>query len=276
MGWVKALGATVVRAHYPLNPQFEELADREGVLLWSEIPAAGTSEQYLTQPNWRTRALSMLRTNIETNQNHPSVMLWSIGNELGTPPDGRQASYIAAAAALAHTLDPTRPVGIALADWPGVACQQAYAPLDVLGVNEYFGWFDSGGGTNDDRDVLSPFLDATRACYPKKALMVTEFGFEANRHGPVEERGTYEFQANSAAFHLGVFAATPWLSGAIWFAMQDFASHPGWSGGNPLGDPPYVEKGAIDRYGNHKPLFAVLSAIYHQTVQIAPAKDLRR
>ena len=48
---------------------------------------------------------------------------------------------------------------MAVSDWPGVACQSAYAPLDVIGVNEYFGWFDAGGGADDDRDALGPFLD---------------------------------------------------------------------------------------------------------------------
>jgi hypothetical protein len=37
-------------------------------------------------------------------------------------------------------------------------------------------------------------------------------------------RGTYQFQANSAAFHLDVFATKPWLSGAICFPLQDFAN----------------------------------------------------
>ena len=80
---------------------------------------------------------------------------------------------------------------MAISNWPGVACQKAYAPLDVIGDNEYFGWFDAGGGGDDDRDALGPFLDFVHACYPTKALMVTEFGFDANRDGPVEERGTY-------------------------------------------------------------------------------------
>ena len=73
---------------------------------------------------------------------------------------------------------------MSVSDWPGVACQRAYAPLDVIGVNEYFGWFDAGGGATDDRDALSPFLDSVRACYPNKALFTSEFGFDANRNGP--------------------------------------------------------------------------------------------
>ena len=109
---------------------------------------------------------------------------------------------------------------MAVSNWPGLGCQSAWDPLDVIGDNEYFGWFDAGGGGDDDRDALSPFLDSVRACYPNKAIMVTEFGFDGNRNGPVEERGTYAFQANSVAFHLGVFASKPWLSGAMYFALR--------------------------------------------------------
>ncbi len=276
MGWVLQLGATVIRSHYPLGPQFEEMADRDGILLWSEIPVYQLASQYLAEPSVFSLALSMLQQNIVANQNHPSVLLWSIGNELATPADATETGYIASAAALAHQLDPTRPVGLAASDWPGVPCQPAYAPLDVIGVNEYFGWFDAGGGTTDDRDALSPFLDSWRACYPTKALFVSEFGFDANRTGPIEERGTYAFQSDSVTFHLGVFATKPWLSGAIYWLLQDFAAFPGWGGGNPWPDPPFVEKGVIDIYGNAKPAFGLVQSMYKSTVQIAPPVTVRR
>ncbi len=273
--WVRELGATVIRSHYPLGPEVEELADRYGILIWSEIPVYQVKSKYLAQRGWLSQAERILRTDILTSQNHPSVMLWSIANELATPVSGPEANYILVAAALAHKLDPTRPVGDAILDWPGVPCQKAYAPLDVIGLNEYFGWFDAGVGASADRDALSPFLDAMRACYPTKAIVVSEFGFDASRHGPVEERGTYEFQANTAAYHLGVFATKPWLSGAIWFALQDFAAKPGWTGGDPRGDPPYVQKGMLDIYGNRRPGFSVISALYHATSQVAPSRDVR-
>ncbi len=269
ISWVKELGATMIRAHYPLSPELEEMADRAGILLWSEIPVYMVKSQYLDEPDWLRYAYSVLRTNILTNQNHPSVLLWSIGNELETPPPTAEARYIAGASALAHELDPTRPVAMAISSWPGVACQSAYAPLDVIGYNDYFGWYDAGGGSTDDRDALSPFLDFLRACYPAKAMFVTEFGFEANRSGPVEERGTYLFQSNSAAFHLHVFATKPWLSGALYFSLQDFAVEPGWAGGNPRPDPPFLFKGLIDLDGHFKPAFSVVAAIFHATRQIA-------
>jgi Glycosyl hydrolases family 2, TIM barrel domain/Glycosyl hydrolases family 2, sugar binding domain/Glycosyl hydrolases family 2 len=272
VSWTRELGATMIRAHYPLSPQIEELADRDGILLWSEIPVYQVQTQYLNDPVWLAQAHATLRQNILTNQNHPSVLLWSIGNELQTPAPFGESRYIAGAANLAHSLDPTRPVGMATSGWPGVPCQSAYAPLDVVGHNDYFGWFDAGGGANDDRDGLSPFLDSLRACYPTKAVFITEFGFEGNRHGPVEERGTYEFQSNSAAFHLTVFASKRWLSGALYFPLQDFAAFPGWGGGDPWPDPPFVQKGPFDLQGHTRPLFGVLSTIYHGTVQIAPAR----
>jgi beta-glucuronidase len=221
-------------------------------------------------PSVRTQAEQMLRANILTNQNHPSVLLWSIGNELTPPTTPAEAGYIAAAAGVVHALDPTRPAAMAISDWPGLPCQTAYAPVDALGFNDYFGWFDAGGGATDDRDGLGPFLDSFRACYPTKALFVTEFGFDANRAGPVEERGTYLFQANAAAFHLGVFAQKPWLAGADYFTLQEYPAGPGYGGGNPFPNTPFNQKGLVDLYGNLKPAFAAVAAIYRATNQLGP------
>jgi beta-glucuronidase len=272
IGRVKELGATLIRAHYPLNPELEQMADRDGILLWSEVPVYQVGTKYVAKASWRSRALALLTDNIQTNEDHPSILLWSIGNELPTPATAGEATYIRAAAALARRLDPSRPVGMAVSDWPGVSCQTAYAPLDVVGVNEYFGWFDAGGGTTDDRDGLSPFLDSVRACYPYQAVLVTEFGVDGDRAGPVEVRGTYAFQSNSLAFHLGVFASKPWLSGAVYFNLQDFAARPGYDGSNPIGNPPFVTNGLFDTSGNPKPAFAVMQSLYNGTVQIAAAR----
>ena len=161
---------------------------------------------------------------------------------------------------------------MAISNWPGVACQSAYAPLDVIGFNDYFGWFDAGGGSTDDPDQLSPFLDFLHGCYPSKPLMITEFGFEGSQNGPPEQRGTYQYQTDQGAFHLGVFASKPYVAGAMWFALQDFAARPGWSGGDPFPHPPFVEKGEIDLQGNPvQPLFSTIQSIYTSTPQVGPA-----
>jgi beta-glucuronidase len=230
------------------------MADRDGILIWSDIPVTQQgNNQDPNQPGWPASARGLLAGNILANENHPSVLVWSIANELPTAATVTETTYVASAARLAHRLDPARLVGMAVSDWPGAPCEQAYAPLDAIGVNEYFGWYDAGGGTTDDRDALSPFLDSVRACYPNKALFITEFGFDGSRNGPIEERGTYQFQADAAAYHLGVFASKQWLSGAMYFVLQDSIAFAGYVGGNPWPDPPFNHKGLLDFQGNQKP-----------------------
>jgi beta-glucuronidase len=272
VSWVRTLGATLIRSE-PLSPQIVEAADRDGILIWSDVAInQQVTDVNLADPAWLSYARTLLQTNILDYQNHPSVLLWSVGNELPTPATPAETSYLAGVSTLLHRLDPTRPVGMSISDWPGLPCQSAYGPLDVLGFNEYFGWFDAGGGATDDRVALSPFLDSFRACYPQKALLVSEFGVDGNRNGPIEERGTYQFQADAAAYHLGVYATKPWLAGAIYFLLQDAAAFPNYQGGNPWPQPPFLQKGLIDVNGNPKPAFAVVQSIFHATRQIAPAR----
>jgi beta-glucuronidase len=270
---LKESGSTLVRAHYPLDPDFQDLADQNGILLWSEIPATyQLPEADLGRPPFRSLALDQLRANVLANRNHPSVAAWSVGNEMASTAAPNQASYIAAAAALAKQLDPTRPVALAFAGHPETSCQTAYAPIDLLGMNDYFGWYTGFGGNIADRDGLSAFLDALRRCYPRKALAVTEYGAEANRDGPVEEKGTYQFQADFIAFQLGVFASKPWLTGSVYFALQEFRVRPYWGGGNPWGSPPLHTKGVVRLDWTKKPGFAALASGQRRVRQYVPLR----
>ena len=267
LGWARELGSSIIRAHYPLQPHTLELADREGVLVWSEVPVYQVETEELAKSAVRDAAVEVLRTSILTNRDHPSVLLWAIGNELSSRPGPAQAAYISAAVAVARQLDPGRPVGIAVGAIPGVGCQSDYAPLDVIGLNDYFGWYPGPAGASADRDLLSGYLDEMRACYPKQALMISEFGAEANRDGPVEERGTYAFQSDFAAYHLDVYATKGWLSGAIWWALQEFRVRPAWDGGNPWPSPPLHQKGVVTFDGAPKPAFATLQRLFRATRQ---------
>jgi beta-glucuronidase len=265
----KELGATVIRSHYPLHPEMYELADREGLLIWSEIPVYSVKTQYLKRLAVRKLAARELEDNIRANQNHPSIMLWSIGNELSARPGPVQQNYIERAVRQAKALDPTRPIGLAVAGYPSAGCRPQYALLDVIGVNDYFGWYPGPNGQIADRDALSDFLDSMRACYPNKAIFVSEFGAEANRDGPVEEKGTYQFQQDFVNFHLGIYATKPWLSGAIYWALQEFRVRPNWDGGNPRPNSPIHEKGLL-RYldGSKKPAWFDVQRNFAATNQL--------
>jgi beta-glucuronidase len=208
-----------------------------------------------------------LRKNILANGAHPSIAVWSIGNELSSKPGPVQGEYLKEAAAQAKRLDPTRPVGYAVAGYPAAGCQSEYAPLDVIGINEYFGWYPGPNGQLADRSILSSYLDQVRRCYRDKAIMITEFGAEANREGPVEEKGTYAHQQDFVNYHVGVYASKPWLSGVIYWALKEFRVRPEWEGGNPRPTPPLHQKGVIAFDDTKKPAFFDLQRHYKATNQ---------
>jgi beta-glucuronidase len=269
MADAKELGATMIRTHYPMHPYMHELADRVGMLIWSEVPVYSIKTQYLKQRTVRRLAAKELEKNIETFGNHSSVALWSIGNELSSVPGPVQGDYIARATKQAKRLDPSRPVGIAVAGYPLAGCQPEYGPLDVVGVNTYFGWYPGPGGRIFDRRGLGPYLDSVRACYPKKAVFVSEFGAEANREGPVEEKGTYAYQRDYVDYNLATAAAKPWLSGSLYWALNEFRVRPGWDGGNPRPAPPIHQKG-LTLYGSfaRKPAFENVQRAFRATDQL--------
>jgi beta-glucuronidase len=264
---IKDSGATLVRSHYPLSPNFEEMADQAGLLIWSEVPVYRMNTGYLFAST-RHAAVDLVRRNVLDNENHPSVMIWSIGNELKDTVPARVRRYISAAARVAKGLDPTRPVGMAIEGHPLAACRLGYGPLNVLGLNDYFGWYD---GEVANRADLSPYLEKMRSCHPSKALLVTEFGAEANRNGPVTEKGTYQFQEDFLQYHLGVFDSKPWLSGAVWFTLREFLVRPGWDGGNPVPQPPLHQKAVLAYDGTAKPAYYQLQAAYRATQQYPAA-----
>jgi beta-glucuronidase len=265
--WAREAGGTLLRSHYPLHPYYYERLDELGMLAWTEVPVYSVKTKYLKQRLVRELAAKELASAVQTNINHPSIIVWSAGNELSARPGPVQGYYIQRAVTLAKSLDPTRPVGLAVAGYPSAGCQPEYGPLDVIGINEYFGWYSGPNGQIADRSLLSDYLDSVRQCYPQKAIVITETGAEANRDGPVEERGTYQFQQDFANFHYGVYATKPWLSGALWWTLEEFAVRPNWEGGNPWPFSPIHQKGLITMDGTKKPAFTDIQRIYKGTQQ---------
>ena len=79
---IKAANINFIRtAHYPFNHEFYELCDEMGFYVCNEIPFGSRGAAYLKQeeylPNLKARADATLRR----DKNHPSVIIWSLGNE---------------------------------------------------------------------------------------------------------------------------------------------------------------------------------------------------
>jgi beta-glucuronidase len=262
MDMLHELGATMIRAHYPLHPLALELADRYGMLVWSEVPVYQMSDALFRRARVRRQALAMLKGMINRDRSHASVLVWSLGNENTSRPGRGFSRYVREAARLAHGLDPTRLVGLAFPGYPTVGKQPLYTSLDALGVNDYFGWYPGPQSSIADRAALAPYLERLHYDYPRQALFVTEFGAEANRPGPITDKGTYAFQQDFLAYHLNVFATKPFLNGALVWILKDFRVKPGYEGGNPLPTPPLNQKGLVDSAGTRKPAFDTVRRLF--------------
>lgn len=125
---VKDAGMDFIRgSHYPHAPAFAAACDQIGILFWSENCFWGTtgfrspwsSSAYPVepenQPGFEQSVKDSLRDMIRINRNHPSIVVWSMGNEVffssgSVMPKVR--SFLTNLVAYTHELDPTRPAGI--------------------------------------------------------------------------------------------------------------------------------------------------------------------
>ena len=145
LGLMKAAGYNAVRsAHNPASQGLLDAADRLGMLVIDEAFDAWTvakqPHDYSShfEQDWKSDVARM----IASGRNHPSIILWSIGNEIPelTKPSGRDEAR--ALSDLVHKLDPTRPVTAAVNQF-GPGTDDYIKALDVAGYNyfpERYGW----------------------------------------------------------------------------------------------------------------------------------------
>ncbi len=132
---IKAMGLNFVRlSHYPQHPAFLEACDTLGILVYAEI----ASWKSVRGGGWQHRAHRQMKAMIERDRNHPSVILWGMGNE------GRHAGAFHDLYALCKALDPQRPVTYAENHISrAVRCRTTGIP-DVWGLNYEFGALTQG------------------------------------------------------------------------------------------------------------------------------------
>lgn len=111
--------------HYPDDPRWYELCDRYGIYVLDEanICTHGTRGFLANDPAWCAAFLDRGQRLAERDKNHPSVLIWSLGNESGYGPN------LAALAAWLHEFDPTRLVHYEGAQLP----DSAPVALDIIG-----------------------------------------------------------------------------------------------------------------------------------------------
>jgi len=257
-GWVKELGCNFVRlTHYPHNENEVRLADRLGLLVWSEIPVYW--DIAWKNPATLANAGSQLSEMIARDHNRAAVIFWSLSNE--TPVDADRTVFLQKLAEEARRQDPTRLVTSALNHVTEAGPDQRVLDdplgesLDVLGLNEYLGWY---GGRPEDADRRQ--WDNKYA----KPLIVSEFGAEApfGKHGDASARWTEEYQVNVYNHQLAMIRKIPGFVGVSPWVLMDFHSPRRFLPGV---QDYYNRKGLVSNTGQHKQAFYVLQKFYQQT-----------
>jgi beta-glucuronidase len=97
--------------------------------------------------------------------------------------------------------------------------------------------------------------------------MVTEFGAEAVRSGPVDQPGSLEFQSAYVRDHLRIHASKRYVAGSIHWALRDFRVDPTWVGGAPVdwSSPPWNNKSLIDENNGRKPAYFAMRKRWRRT-----------
>jgi beta-glucuronidase len=278
------LGATITRSHYPLHPAFIEAFDRAGIMYWVDAPVYQVPTSLWVRSGVRGLATRAATLTVDQNINHPSILTWSLANEPSE--DGANLGvygpalvrYIRDASHAVRELDDTRLVGLDRQSRLGEpVTTDAHQYLDVLGVNEYMGWYRSVIENRPDLPWsttadLSGYLDQVHAANPDLPLVITEFGSEATRSGPVEQKGTFEFQRKFATDHLAIHDSKRYVNGSIYWALRDFRVHQTWQGGSPdeYADPPWHHKSLIDAFNHRKPVFLDVARVYRRQKPLLP------
>ncbi len=176
MELIKELGATAMRlAHYPHGKPIYDLCDKNGVILWTEIPLCGPGGYaytgYLHNQPLEDNARQVLKELVYQKFNHPSILFWGIFNELLLS-DGKRfqeydnpVAFVKELNALYKQLDPSRLTTFATCvdQTPYLGC------ADLVAWNKYFSWHSS-------EQQAGEFFDEARRTSGNYPVGVSEYG----------------------------------------------------------------------------------------------------
>ncbi|WP_166763585.1 beta-galactosidase GalB [Xanthomonas euroxanthea] len=187
---LQQMGANTIRmSHNPPAPELLELTDRMGLLVVDEVFDSWQMKKtpldfHLVFPQWHEPDL---RAMLRRDRNHPSVMLWSVGNEVGEQYTGEQGAAIARTLhAIVHEEDPSRPATVAM----NYASPEMPLPaaLDVISLNyQGEGIRDTPEFAGTERIRKQPQYPAFHATFPHKAILSSETA------SALSSRGVYLF-----------------------------------------------------------------------------------
>ena len=226
---MKAMGVNAIRTtHNPPAPALLDFADRMGFVVmdeafdeWKQNKTRFGYGQFFDE--WSERDI---RDMVRRDRNHPSVVMWSIGNEIPEQRNKEAGEAMAARlTAFVREEDPTRPVTAGMNN-PTQALETGFAkPLDLFGVNYNLGVYERVRGSRSyasetssnysSRDRYNLVLkDGAVAIEKQLENHTTSYDLDFPRWGNTAER---QFQA---------LAAAPWMSGEFVWTGFDYIGEP--------------------------------------------------
>lgn len=251
--WAKELGCNFVRlAHYPHNEDMVRIAEKMGIMVWSEIPVYWTID-------WENETVyqnaeNQLTEMITRDKNRASVIMWSVANE--TPISEPRTAFLERLVSKARTLDNTRLMTGALEGHTKDGFRVIDDPfgkhLDVIGINNYCGWYYASPESCAGLKWKSAY---------DKPLIMSEFGGGALQglHGEANVRWSEEYQEAVYKYNIEMLENIPFLRGTTPWILMDF-----YSARRPLPDIQdyFNRKGLISDQGIKKKAFFTLQEYY--------------
>ena len=265
MQQIKAMGANFIRlGHYQQSDIILRLCDELGLLVWEEIPWCRGG---LGGETYKDQARRMLTNMISQHRNHPSIILWGMGNENDWPGDFETfdkdsiRAFMSELNDLSHRLDPTRSTVIRRCDF----CKDI---VDVYSPTIWAGWYGRR---------FRNYHEMERAGFESTPRFIhAEWGGDshAGRHAEeiiTEGRSSFDIEAGDRNgdwsesyivrlfdWHLKEQENMPWLTGAAFWTFKDFSTP--LRPQNPI---PYVnQKGVVQRDGTPKESYYVFPVSY--------------
>jgi beta-galactosidase len=287
MQLIKDMGANFIRlAHYQQSRRILEHCDRLGILVWEEIPwcRGGVGDDTFKEMGRRT-----LRNMIAQHYNHPSILLWGLGNEDDWPTEypeiNQQAirTYLQELNTLSHQLDPSRMTTIR-------RCDFARDIPDVYSPSIWAGWYsgtypeyqksletqrervnhmfhaewgaDSHAGRHSENPdkILSQI--ATGQGTDERGLAYLNTGGQARVSKDGDWSETYA--CNLFDWHLKTQEALPWFTGAAQWIFKDFTTPLRVE--NPV--PRVNQKGLVERDMTKKEAYFVFQSYWTEAPMV--------
>jgi beta-galactosidase len=247
MELAKAMGANFIRlGHYQQARLVLDLCDELGLLVWEEAPWCRSG---VGDDKWQDQTRAMLVNMIDQHFNHPSVLMWGLGNEDDWPgeyPALDQASirsFMQGMNDLAHSMDPSRFTSLR-------RCDFARDIPDVYSPSIWAGWYSGvykeyEAALVKQREKVNHFVhiewgadsharrhseelesDATKVPFGADLAENTPDSLQKGVKAAISRDGDWSetYACNLFDWYLKVQETLPWLTGSAMWVFKDFTT----------------------------------------------------